>query len=50
MTKEVDIDISSDLERTPGGEIDERKLEQEYLDAEKGKMNTIQVFVFVWFL
>ena len=50
MTKEVDIDISPDFERTPGGEIDELRVEQQYLDAEKGKMNTIQVFVFVWFL
>ena len=50
MTKEVDVDISPDFERTPGGELDERKLAQESLDAEKGKMNTIQVFVFVWFL
>ena len=29
--------------RTPGGELDSRLLEEEYLEAEKGKMNTIQV-------
>lgn len=29
--------------RTPGGELDSRLLEEEYLEAEKGKMNTLQV-------
>ena len=28
---------------TPGGELDSRRLEEEYLEAEKGKMNTLQV-------
>lgn len=44
--------------RTPGGELDNRLLEEEYLESEKGKMNTIQVRVkgtlyaisFVWTL
>ena len=29
--------------RTPGGELDSKRLEDEYLEAEKGKMNTLQV-------
>lgn len=28
---------------TPGGELDSRRLEEEYLEAEKDKMNTLQV-------
>ena len=44
--------------RTPGGELDNRLLEEEYLEAEKGKMNTLQVWIegppyaisFVWTL
>ena len=28
--------------RTPGGELDNRLLEEVYLESEKGKMNTIQ--------
>lgn len=31
--------------RTPGGELDSKRLEDEYLEAEKGKMNTLQVCV-----
>ncbi|KAK8797892.1 hypothetical protein WA171_005421 [Blastocystis sp. BT1] len=31
--------------RTPGGELDNRLLEEEYLESEKGKMNTIQFCV-----
>lgn len=52
MPKEMNIDVMADNARTPGGEIDDRMLEQEYLDAEKGKMNTLQVigcFHFVMF-
>ena len=30
---------------TPGGELDSRRLEEEYLEAEKGKMNTLQFCV-----
>lgn len=31
--------------RTPGGALDDRLLEEEYLKAEKGKMNTLAVFI-----
>ena len=30
---------------TPGGELDNQLLEDEYLNSEKGKMNTLQVAV-----
>ena len=46
MAKDINVDVMADNARTPGGEIDDRMLEQEYLEAEKGKMNTIQV---CWF-
>lgn len=32
--------------QTPGGELDSRRLADEYLEAEKGKMNTMQVCLF----
>lgn len=50
MAKDINVDIISDNARTPGGEIDDRALEQEYLEAEKGKMNTIQVTWFCGFV
>ena len=31
--------------RTPGGALDDLLLEEEYLKAEKGKMNTLAVFI-----
>lgn len=34
--------------RTPGGALDDRLLEEEYLKAEKGKMNTLAVFIVSW--
>lgn len=43
MPKEMNIDVMTEKARTPGGEIDDRMLEEEYLAAEKGKMNTLQV-------
>ena len=42
MTKYDDI---ADGAITPGGELDNQLLEDEYLKSEKGKMNTLQVFV-----
>lgn len=50
MPKEISIDTMADNARTPGGEMDDRMLEQEYLDAEKGKMNTLQVIGFFHFV
>ena len=43
------LDDFNEAVRTPGGELDDRLLEEEYLAAEKGKMNILQVaFSFVF--
>ncbi len=42
MTK---YDDNADEAITPGGELDNQLLEDEYLNSEKGKMNTLQVLV-----
>lgn len=39
------FDTTEQTMRTPGGALDDRLLEEEYLKAEKGKMNTLAVFV-----
>ena len=38
------FDVTEQTMRTPGGALDDRLLEEEYLKAEKGKMNTLSVF------
>lgn len=42
MNRETTEDIT-EIVRTPGGALDDRLLEEEYLQAEKGKMNTLSV-------
>ena len=42
MNRETTDDIT-EIVRTPGGALDDRLLEEEYLQAEKGKMNTLSV-------
>lgn len=39
------FDVTEQTMRTPGGALDDRLLEEEYLKAEKGKMNTLAVLV-----